>query len=259
MNKLLTKSDLQTLKTRIKIEWTYTSNAIEGNTISLGDTAFIIEHGLTVKGKSIVEHAEIVGHARAIDLIYETLDKTEITKSDICLFHKAVQTNLVIDIDCPIGDYKVEPNARYVKVGDKLEHRYYPLPEHTNHLMGLFFAEFGDISKPLASFEECVRRYTDMHVAFSSIHPFFDGNGRLSRLIANIPLLKNGYLPIIINNKDRQEYIELLSGYNIASKPLDDKTTHLIEKNESYDKLYEFFRGQYKNAQALLDEIKRKK
>jgi len=259
MDKHITKSDNETLKNRLKIEWTYTSNAIEGNTISLSDTAFIIEQGLTVKGKSIVEYAEIVGHTRAIDLIYQMLDKAEITKSDICTLHKAVQTNLVIDIDCPIGDYKVEPNARYVKVDGRLAHRYYPLPEHTSHLMGLFFAEFGDISKPVASFDECVRRYADIHVAFSSIHPFFDGNGRLARLIANIPLLKNGYLPIIISNEDRQEYIESLAAYDIASKPLDENTASLVEKNEFYDKLYEFFKNQYKNSQILLDEIRNKK
>lgn len=259
MNSDLTNSDLKLIKQRLKIEWTYTSNAIEGNTISLGDTAFIIEHGLTIKGKSVVEHADIIGHAKAVDLIYELIQKDTITEQDIFALHKAVQTNLIVNIYMPIGEYKVESNARYIKVEGKLEHRYYPLPEHTKYLMGLWFERFGDISKTLMSFDECVKLYTDMHIAFSSIHPFFDGNGRLSRLISNIPLLKNGYLPVIVNNEDRQEYIELLSSYDMIAPQLNDKTKNLIDENEFYPKLLNFFKDQYKNSQKLLDEIRSSK
>ncbi len=122
--------------------------------------------------------------------------------------------------------------------------------------MGLFFKEFGDISKPLTTFDECVQSYTDMHIAFSSIHPFFDGNGRLARLIANIPLLKNGFLPIIISNEDRQEYIELLSTYNLNAPKLDGTSLSLVEKNSDYDRVLVFFKDQYKNSQILLDELR---
>ena len=259
MSQELTKSDLQMLKNRLKVEWTYRSNAIEGNTISLGDTAFIIEYGLTIKGKSIAEHNEVIGHAKAVDLVYELIKKEHLSEDDIFLLHKAVQTNIVIDIECPIGAYKVVPNARYINKDAKLEHKYYPLPNHVPHLMNLFFKEFSDFSQPLESFELCVALYTDIHIAISSIHPFFDGNGRLARLLANIPLLKNGYLPIIINNEERQEYIELLSNYDIHSKPLDNTTAKLIEKNEFYEKLFEFFKSQYKNTQSLLKEIQNNK
>ncbi len=257
MDKKLTIYEAKALKHRLKIDWTYKSNAIEGNTISLGDTAFIIENGLTIKGKSIVEHTEIIGHAKAIDLIYEMIKKDRISKNDICLLHKAVQTNLIIDIECPIGRYKVEPNGRYVKIGNnKYEHYFYPHPTDIEHLMNLWFQDFGDIDKEINSFDECVKIYTDMHISFASIHPFFDGNGRLTRLVANIPLLKNGFLPIIVNNEDRQEYIELLSNYNLESKPLDKNSTKLIEENEQYQKLKEFFKNQYKNSQQLLDQLR---
>jgi len=259
MDNKLTRVDKEQLKERLKIEWTYRSNAIEGNTISLGDTAFIIEHGLTIKGKSIVEHTDIIGHAKAIDIIYKLIEKNSITEEDIFLLHKAVQTEIVIDYELPIGAYKVIQNARYIKVDGKLEHKYYPHPNHINHLMDLWFETFKDISTPLESFEACVQRYTQMHISFASIHPFFDANGRLARLVANIPLLKNGYLPLIVNNENRQEYIELLSEYNLKSKPLNETTSILIEENEAYKKLYQFFYDQYKNSQALLDEIIRSK
>jgi len=255
----LTKADQELLKQRLKIEWTYSSNAIEGNTISLGYTAFIVEHGLTIKGKSIGEHTDIIGHAKAIDIVYELINKDSLTKENLFLLHSAVQTEILIDYERPIGAYKVIPNARYVKVDGKLEHRYYPDPNNIEHLMGLWFEEFSDTSMPLESFDECVKKYTDMHISFASIHPFFDGNGRLARLVANIPLLKNGYLPLIVSNEDRQEYIELLSTYNLKAPPLDQTTTKLIAEGEEYQALYEFFYNQYNNSKALLDEIIRSK
>lgn len=101
MDDKLTSYQEKALKQRLKIDWTYRSNAIEGNTISLGDTAFIIENGLTIKGKSIVEHNEIIGHARAIDLVYDMIEQKNINKEDICLLHKAVQTDFVVDSECP--------------------------------------------------------------------------------------------------------------------------------------------------------------
>ena len=259
MKNNLTRTDQKQLKERLKIEWTYSSNAIEGNTISLGDTAFIVEYGLTIKGKSIVEHTDIIGHAKAIDIIYELIEQNNITEGNLFLLHKAVQTEIIIDYELPIGAYKVIQNARYIKVDGKLEHKYYPHPNHIKHLMNLWFEEFGNISTPLESFEACVERYTQMHLAFASIHPFFDGNGRLARLVANVPLLKNGYLPLIVSNEDRQEYIELLSEYNLKSKLLDETTTKPIEENKEYKKLYQFFYDQYKNSQELLDEIIRNK
>lgn len=257
MPKKLTSYEAEALKQRLKIDWTYKSNAIEGNTISLGDTAFIIENGLTIKGKSIVEHTEIVGHAKAVDLIYEMLDQESINKDNLCLLHKAVQTEFLLDSECPIGDYKVQPNGRYIKMPNgKYEHHFYPHPNDIEHLMGLWFEQFGEI-KALDSFDECVRFYTNMHLSFASIHPFFDGNGRLARLVANIPLLKSGFLPLIVNNEDRQEYIELLSSYNLEAKELNSKLTQLIEENEAYHKLREFFKEQYGYSQELLDEIRR--
>ena len=257
MDNKLTTYEAQALKQRLKIDWTYKSNAIEGNTISLGDTAFIIENGLTVKGKSIIEHNEIIGHARAIDLIYEMIKNDSINKEDICLLHRAIQTEHIIDSECPIGSYKVQPNGRYVKQDTgKYEHYFYPYPCDIEHLMGLWFDNFA-ISTSLQSFDDCVEVYTQMHLSFASIHPFFDGNGRLARLLANIPLLKNGYLPLIVNNENRQEYIELLSQYNIKAKALDKNSDTLIEKNKEYHALKTFFKDQYRHSQDLLDEIRR--
>jgi len=252
----LTTYQKTTIKDRLKIEWIYTSNALEGNTVSLGDTAFIVEEGLTVSGVTLKEHEEVVGHARAIDIVYELLNKNELEEASVFKLHKAVQTSLVIDIDCPIGAYKVEVNGRYININGKTEHKYYPHPRDITNLMKLWFEEFGDISTKDITLEESILRYTRCHIGFTSIHPFFDGNGRLARLLANITMLKNGYLPLIIDNKKRKKYIELLSIYNLNSSELDKNSKEIIEDNEEFRALYEFFKSEYKNSQTLLDEIK---
>ncbi len=253
----MTMYQQKALKERLKIEWTYTSNALEGNTVSLGDTAFIVEEGLTVSGISLKEHEEVVGHARAVDIIYELLKKDELNEEDLFKLHKAVQTSLVVDIDCPLGAYKVEVNGRYVNINGKQEHKYYPHPKEMKHLMRLWFGEFRDISRQNLSLKQSIKKYARCHVSFTAIHPFFDGNGRLARLLANIFMLKNGYLPLLVSNKNRQKYIELLSSYNFASSELNSNSQSLIEENAEFDKLYAFFLQEYENSQALLEEIKR--
>ncbi|MEA2019213.1 MAG: Fic family protein [Campylobacterota bacterium] len=246
------------LQDRLKLEWTYTSNAIEGNTISLGDTAFIIEEGLTIAGKSLREHNEVIGHARAIDIIYGLLYNDTITKEDIFTLHKAVQTMIVIDSECPIGEYKVVVNGTYIRIDGRLKFFEYPHPHDIKHLMKLWFDEFSDITTTNLSLEEAIKVYTRSHLSFTAIHPFFDGNGRLGRLLANLPMLKNKFMPLIVDVKVRTQYIQLLSQYKRSVKELDNKTINLIEENKEFEELYEFFKSQYQNSQVLLDEVKSK-
>jgi Fic family protein len=251
----LTATKQRELLQRLKVEWTYTSNALEGNTISLGDTQFIIEYGLTIKGKSIQEHNEIIGHALAVDLVYELLDKDILEKPDIFNFHKAVQTQVVMDIYSPIGNWKKEENGRYIKTEEKLIYMEYPKPEDIEHLMQLWLKEFNNQNE-LINEQQAIHTYTVLHLAFTSIHPFFDGNGRMARLLANIPLLKNGFLPIVVNNQDRQDYLEALSKYDLSAPNLNQNTTELIIENSAFESIKNFFEQQYKNTLKLVEEIK---
>ena len=122
--------------------------------------------------------------------------------------------------------------------------------------MKLWFDAFSNIDISPENEEEAVRRYTDMHISFAAIHPFWDGNGRLARLISNLPLLKSGYLPIIINNEHRQEYITLLSTYNLTAKTLDINTEVLLEKNDAYETIFSFFKKEYMYAKKLLKNLR---
>ena len=244
---------------QLKVIWTYNSNAIEGNRLSKGDTSFIIENGLTIQGKSIVEHNQVLGHSRAIDLIYGMLEKDKINKKDLFLLHKAIQTAVVIDSEKPNGAYKVVPNGRWVEVDGKDEHVYYPHPDDMAHLMGLWFDDYANIAKNISSKKQAIEMYADMHISFTSIHPFWDGNGRLGRLVSNLPLLKNNYLPIVISMENRESYIRLLSQYNLSAKELDAKTSQLLDKNEAYQKLLSFFEAEYVHTEKLITALQTSK
>jgi len=113
---------------KLKVTWTYNSNAIEGNTLTEGDTTFIIENGLTVQGKSLAEHNQVIGHVKALDLVYEFLLKEQMEQEDLFLLHTAIQTEQLIDYERPNGAYKVLPNGRWHKVDGKDKHFYYTHP-----------------------------------------------------------------------------------------------------------------------------------
>jgi len=252
----LTTYEKEALLQKLRIKWIYNSNAIEGNTLSEGDTSFIIENGLTVQGKSISEHQQVLGHVKALDLIYTMLQSSILTEKDLFELHKAIQTEVLVDYERPNGAYKVIPNGRWIKIDGKDEHIYYPHPDDIVHLMDLWFQKYGNISDEISSKEEAITRYTEMHISFAAIHPFYDGNGRLTRLISNLPLLKNNYLPIIIDSKHRNIYIELLSTYNMNAPVLNQTSTSLIEKNNAYFALIDFFTHEYKNSQEILETLR---
>ena len=252
----LTNYEKEALLKQLRVKWIYNSNAIEGNTLSEGDTSFIIENGLTVQGKSLAEHNQVIGHIKALDLIYGMLEKDTIKEEDLFLLHKAIQTEIVIDYERPNGAYKVIPNGRWIKVNGKDEHFYYPHPEDIKQLMNLWFKEHGNISQKINSKDEAIQIYTDMHTNFVAIHPFYDGNGRIARLVANLPLLKNGYLPIIVDSQSKEEYTKLLFEYNMSNE-LNRNTTVLTKRNEEYNYLLDFFEEQYRNSEETLETLRK--
>jgi len=254
----MTRTAQKIVKDELKIRWTYNSNSLEGNTISEGDTGFIIEYGLTVKGKSVREHNEVLGHSRAIDIIYNYLDSDILTLQNMFDLHTAIQTNIIIDIECPIGDFKIIENGRYLKINGKKEFIPYPHPNNIKYLVDIWLKEFENTKSENLSLEESIKKYTRSHIGFTSIHPFFDGNGRVARLLANIPMLKNGYLPLIISVENRDEYIKLLSTYNLDTDELNNKSTIIIEENEHFEALFQFFKSEYSNSKIVLDEVKSK-
>jgi len=193
--------------------WTHTSTALEGNTITLGDTHFILEEGLTISGKPLREHQEITGHARAIDLMYQSL-RTDLTEDLLYTLHKAVQSELVNDIYQPVGEWKQEVNGTYTV--DKYNNQIYleyALPKDVPSLMKKLIHYINEKRLKQLTSDNAIEEYAKIHAAIAHIHPFSDGNGRIARLIANIPLLKSGLPPVVISKEVRREYIQTLATY----------------------------------------------
>lgn len=211
--------DLQrSLQAAIRAMWTHTSTAIEGNTLTLGETAFVLEQGLTVSGKPLKDHQEVVGHARAIDLLVELAATSRpVTEADLFALHSAVQTAVVLDALCPIGAWKNSPNGtQAVDDADRIRFIEYAAPADVPALMETWLAA---LNLALVSGEASAVVYAGLHQALVRIHPFCDGNGRMARLLANLPRLRAGLPPIVIPRERRQEYIHLLASYDLVVGP----------------------------------------
>lgn len=220
---------------QLRVLWTHTSTAIEGNTLTLGETAFVLSEGLTIRGKPLKDHRDVEGHARAVDLMYALVTKEEITAGDLFSLHKLVITEPVVDVYKPVGDWKKENNSANVTIKEQLRtiefSDYWEVPQLMERWLHMLHGEIQTPKEP----REIIKSYARLHVSFVVIHPFWDGNGRIARLIANLPCLKSGYPPIIISQEKRYDYIRLLAEYAIANG-VPSRNTEIIQENGLFDK-----------------------
>lgn len=190
------KETLRSLEESINLEWTYNSNGIEGNTLTLRETQVVLE-GITVGGKSIKEHLEVINHEKAIlylnDLVKE---KNPITEWNI----KSIDRLVLKDIDDEnAGRYRRENVT--IKGANHIPPDYLKVPE----LMEKLLLSHENWKK----FHPIIQAAL-LHGELVKIHPFIDGNGRTSRLLMNLDLMNHGYNPVIIRKEDRLEYYEAL-------------------------------------------------
>lgn len=197
---------------QVTAEWTHDSTAIEGNTLSLGDTVKILELGLTISGKPLREHQEVYGHARAIDVIYGLLKHGPIRDEHLFDLHRAVMQQVPIDSLNPVGAWKRDYNGTTGVIDGKSVYMEFAAPDHVPRLMTRWLDDLNSREEARSS-AEVIRRYVEVHMTFVRIHPFFDGNGRLARLLANVPVLRSGFPPITIPSDQRGRYIDLLWSY----------------------------------------------
>jgi Fic family protein len=238
---------------QLRVLWTHTSTAIEGNTLSLGETAFVLSEGLTISGKSLKEHRDIEGHARAIDVMYGLVARGTITTADLFDLHRLVISEQIIDAYSPIGGWKKENNSTTVTIGKKLTaiefSNHWEIPQLMEEWLDLLNTE----TQSAGERREIVSAYARLHLSFVGIHPFFDGNGRIARLVANLPALKAGYPPIIIPKEQRFNYIKTLAEY---------QTTHgipaindpLIHEGALLDKFSAFCAENWRSSMELVEQ-----
>lgn len=192
----ISKETLKSLKESINLEWTYNSNGIEGNTLTLRETQVVLE-GITVGGKSLKEHLEVINHEQAILFLDDLIkDKEPITEWNIKNIHQLVLKE--IDDD-NAGKYRDE-NVK-IKGAIHIPPDYLIVPE----LMEKLIINYEDWKK-----YHPIIRAALLHGELVKIHPFVDGNGRTSRLVMNLSLMNNGYLPVIVKKEKRLQYYNAL-------------------------------------------------
>lgn len=205
----------QVLQERLRLEWTYNSNALEGNTLTFGETAFFLREGLTSEGRPLKDYLEAKNHAEAIDALQDILkNRRQMTESLIKELHHLLMKDIgftqakgmggqMLKKILHSGQYKQEPN-HVLTLSGKI-HRYTD-PLHVKDEMEAM-VDWYNRSRHL----HAVERAALFHYKFVAIHPFDDGNGRMARILMNLILLKNGYPPCIIQNSHRKEYLQNLA------------------------------------------------
>jgi Fic family protein len=203
---------------KLRLDWNYNSNAIEGNKLSYGETVAFLMEGITAKGKPLKDHLDIRGHNQAINFLLKVVkDSRPISESDIRALHKMI---LVEPYDVKaqttdgqpttkritLGEYKTSANHVQTATG---ETHYYATPEETPAKMQELMEWYNEVTGNKETHPVVAAAL--FHHKFVSIHPFDDGNGRLSRILMNLILMQKGYPPVVIKMDDRRNYYSLLS------------------------------------------------
>ena len=194
----LTEGEVARLMEEFMVEYTYNSNAIEGNTLTLRETYMVLQ-GMTIDKKPLKEHLEAVGHKEAFEYMTELArDNTPLTENIINQIHYLVLADKKEDrgvyrkIPVQIIGAKTTPAQPYLIK---------PLMEQL-------------LSQYNSSNEHLISKLARFHLEYESIHPYVDGNGRSGRLLVNFELMKAGYPPIDIKFTDRAEYYKAFDEYN---------------------------------------------
>jgi len=219
LHKPFSKEVLRLWQEKLRIDWTYNSNAIEGNTLTYGETAFFLREGLTSEGKPLEDYLEAKNHAEAIDYLLDVIKgNREITEGFIKELHSLLLKDIhftyakggqgqLIKKPLNAGKYKILPN-HVLTISGKI-HKYVD-PIHVKDEMEKL-VKWLNKEKMINIIEKaCI-----FHYKFVAIHPFDDGNGRMARLLMNLILMKAGYPPCIIKNINRRKYLGSLETIDI--------------------------------------------
>jgi Fic family protein len=197
----MSRDALRELQKYYDVELTYTSNAIEGNTLTHRETAEVIEHGITVGGKKLKEHLEAVDHYDAVLWMRDLAEQpTPVGENVVRELHRRIVARSEPDI---AGVYSRFP--RRIRGSPVVFPNWMKIPE----LMEAFGRDLERVEgSPEAAFEA--------HFRLTAIHPFTDGNGRTARLLMNLLLIRAGYVPVSVRPEDRREYLAALERASLA-------------------------------------------
>lgn len=192
----------------LELEYTFESNRIEGNTLTLKETDLVINEGLTISGKSMREHLEAINHNEAIEYVKELVQrKSKLNEREVLVLHNLILRGIMPEY---AGKY------RHVQVMIKGSAHLPPQPFMVQKKMEEYFEWFESNKESLHP----ILLAAEMHERLVTIHPFVDGNGRTSRLIMNLILLRSGYVIANIkgDHESRLAYYEALENVQVSNK-----------------------------------------
>ena len=195
----LTEGELERLNEEFLVEFTYNSNAIEGNTLTLRETDMVLR-GLTIDQKSFKEHMEVIGHKEAFDYVRELVSENAPISEKII---KDIHYFVLADKKDDRGVYRRVP-VRIMGAAHEPVQPYLIIPKMEELL-----------ERYKSSEEDIVTKMARFHIEFEGIHPFIDGNGRTGRLLVNLELMKAGFPPIDIKFTDRLKYYQAFDEYYV--------------------------------------------
>lgn len=204
------------IQQKFRLDWNYHSNNIEGNSLTFGETKSFLLHGITAAGKPLKDHLDIKGHNEAILMLDDIVkSERELNESFIrelhqLILHEPYNKPAVTEDGKPttrrvsVGKYKSQPNHVITQTGETF---YFANPEETPALMHDLMRWY---SQSLESDMHAVELAALLHYRFIRIHPFDDGNGRVSRILMNLVLMKSGFPPVIIRTQKKDDYYRAL-------------------------------------------------
>ena len=215
----LSPDSVKRLSEDFMIDYTYNSNAIEGSTLTLEETALVLKEGFTVGGKPLKHHLEAIGHKDAYYYVEDLVkSKTPVSERVIKDIHSLVLMGRQADK----GVYRSVP----VRVGAFHPCQPYEVPIQMERLMLDYTGEMQQL--------HVIERAALYHLVFETIHPFVDGNGRVGRLLLNLELMKEGYPPINIKFSDVSKYYNCFNHYRANDNDA-SKMTELVSGYAVYE------------------------
>lgn len=213
-----------------KIDTTWSSSALEGNSYTISETKVMLEDGITVAGKPLKHTLEICGHADAYDYMFSLVGNARLTITDICKIHQQLMQK---EIGVAAGQYKTDENlitgSDYTTIAVKQV-------DQEMERLGTWMEKQQGQMHP-------VQFAAEVHRALVYIHPFSDGNGRTARLAMNAILIQNGYLPCVISPVIRLDYINALEAGRNGNK--NEFVRFIAEAETETEK--DFIRGMHMN------------
>ncbi|MEM9916815.1 MAG: Fic family protein [Bacteroidota bacterium] len=211
------KEDELRIMQKLRLDWNFHSNHIEGNSLTYGETKALILFGITAQSKPLKDHFEITGHNEAVNWVVEIVKQDRpLTESFIRQLHKLIlKEPYEVDAITPEG----QPTKKRIKIGD-----YKSIPNHVKTSTGEIF-RFASPEETPAMMNDLMQWYkskmdqpetnpiilaAEFHYKFIRIHPFDDGNGRTARILMNFILMQFGYPPAVIRTEDKQNYFGVL-------------------------------------------------